>query len=125
MLCLVRTFSQELRAPRFGRRHHSTLTPTPAPTLTPKEFNMQITRRAFLKTAAASGFAIGGAIALGAARGAFAQASPRVLKLSHGNPESDTVHQAAVRMAELVKQRTGGGLEIRVYANGQLGSDAA
>ena len=87
---------------------------------------MSVTRRAFLKSSAASmAVTVGAAASLAASRNVFSQSPARVLRLSHGNPESDTVHKAALRMAELVRERTGGALQIKVFPGGQLGSDIA
>src|SRR5829696_8602754 len=62
---------------------------------------------------------VGAGVALGTSRASAAQ----VLRLAHSHPEHDPVHKAALRMAELVKERTGGAIDIKVYANGLLGSD--
>jgi tripartite ATP-independent transporter DctP family solute receptor len=66
----------------------------------------------------------GAALAVGGSR-VSAQGSARVLRLAHSHPENDPVHKAALRMAELVRDRTGGAVEIKVFGNGQLGSDSA
>ena len=81
---------------------------------------MKISRRAFLAGAGAAG----AALALNALP-ALAQGSRKVLRMSHGNPEGDTVHKAALKMAELVRERTSGAVEIKVFANGALASDNA
>ena len=81
---------------------------------------MGMSRRAFLATAGAGA----AALAFGSVR-ASAQGTPRVLRLSHGNPENDSVHKAALHMAELVKERTDGGVVIKVFANGSLGNDSS
>jgi tripartite ATP-independent transporter DctP family solute receptor len=47
------------------------------------------------------------------------------LKLGHAVNTSDGQHAAAVKMAELVKQRTNGDVEITIYPANQLGNDAA
>jgi tripartite ATP-independent transporter DctP family solute receptor len=47
------------------------------------------------------------------------------LKLGHAVNTTDGQHAAAVKMAELVKQRTNGDVEITVYPANQLGNDAA
>ncbi len=81
---------------------------------------MRISRRAFLAGAGAAG----AALALGALP-VLAQGSRKVLRMSHGNPENDTVHKAALKMADLVRERTSGAIEIKVFANGALASDNA
>ena len=47
------------------------------------------------------------------------------LKLGHAVNTTDGQHAAAVKMAELVKQRTNGDVEITIYPANQLGNDAA
>ncbi len=47
------------------------------------------------------------------------------LKLGHAVNPTDGQHAAAVKMAELVKQRTNGEVEITIYPANQLGNDAA
>jgi TRAP-type transport system periplasmic protein len=47
------------------------------------------------------------------------------LKLGHAVNTTDGQHAAAVKMAELVKQRTNGEVEITIYPANQLGNDAA
>ncbi len=63
-----------------------------------------------------------GSVAVGWSAKALAQ-GPTKLRLAHGHPEVDPVHTAALRLSELVKQRTNGAVEIQVFANGVLGSD--
>ena len=77
---------------------------------------MRITRRSLVGGAAA--------LAFGTSK-ASAQQSAQVLRMAHSHPEHDPVHKTALRMAELVKERTGGAVDIKVYANGLLGSDPA
>lgn len=50
-------------------------------------------------------------------------ADPVVLKLAHGLAETLPLHQAFVEFAEAVNERTGGAVQIDVYANGQLGAE--
>jgi TRAP-type transport system periplasmic protein len=45
------------------------------------------------------------------------------LKLAHTMITTDTFNEAALKFAELVKEKTKGSLEIKVYPNGQLGTD--
>ncbi|MEK8026001.1 TRAP transporter substrate-binding protein [Pseudaquabacterium rugosum] len=47
------------------------------------------------------------------------------LKMAHSVATTDGQHAAALKLAELVKQRTGGEVEITVFPSGQLGNDAA
>jgi TRAP-type transport system periplasmic protein len=47
------------------------------------------------------------------------------LKLGHAVNTTDGQHAAAVKMAELVKERTKGDVEITIYPANQLGNDAA
>lgn len=51
-----------------------------------------------------------------------ALAEARTLRLNHNNPEDHPVHLSMQRMADEVEEATGGSLKIRIYANGQLGS---
>lgn len=50
-----------------------------------------------------------------------ALAAPKVLKLSSVLPEGHPTHQAMVFFANLVKERTKGEIEIRVFPSSQLG----
>ena len=59
----------------------------------------------------------------GAASTAFA--AKFNLKLGHAVNTTDGQHAAAVKLAELVKQRTNGDVEITVFPANQLGNDAA
>jgi TRAP-type transport system periplasmic protein len=47
------------------------------------------------------------------------------LKLGHAVNTTDGQHAAAVKLAELVKQRTNGDVEITIFPANQLGNDAA
>lgn len=49
-------------------------------------------------------------------------AEARTLRLNHNNPEDHPVHLSMQRMADEVEETTGGSVKIRIYANGQLGS---
>ena len=57
--------------------------------------------------------------------GASAQAAKFNLKMGHAVNTTDGQHAAAMKLAELVKQRTNGDVEITVYPANQLGNDAA
>jgi tripartite ATP-independent transporter DctP family solute receptor len=45
------------------------------------------------------------------------------LRFAHPHPETDSWHRAALRFAELVKERSGGAVTVQVFPNGTLGSD--
>jgi TRAP-type transport system periplasmic protein len=60
-----------------------------------------------------------------AGMGSTAFAAKFNLKLGHAVNATDGQHAAAVKMAELVKQRTNGDVEITIYPSNQLGNDAA
>ena len=45
------------------------------------------------------------------------------MRLGHGLPEDHAVHKAMVRFADLVKQRSNGDIEIKIFANGVLGGE--
>ena len=49
--------------------------------------------------------------------------NPMILSLAHGLSESHTVHIAMTEFAEEVKEKTDGRIEIKIYPNGQLGSE--
>jgi len=51
-----------------------------------------------------------------------AAAQAKTLRLNHNNPEDHPVHLSMQKMADEVEEATGGDLKIRIYANGQLGS---
>ena len=65
---------------------------------------------------------LAGAAAVALARPAIAQ-GPMRWRFAHPHPESDSWHKAALRFAELVKERTKGAIEIQVFPNGVLGND--
>lgn len=60
---------------------------------------------------------------LGLGAGSAAAQAPVKLRFSHTVPESDSQHKAALEFAKRVKERTGGAVEIQVFANSQLGND--
>ena len=45
------------------------------------------------------------------------------MRLAHGSPEDTTIHRAALKFAEIVKQRTNGEIQISVFANSALGTE--
>lgn len=49
--------------------------------------------------------------------------NPMVLTLSHGLSETHTVHIAMEEFAEEVKEKTKGRIQIKIFPNGQLGSE--
>ncbi|WP_417427096.1 TRAP transporter substrate-binding protein [Hoeflea sp.] len=51
-----------------------------------------------------------------------ASADAKTLRLSHNNPEDHPVHVSMQKMADEVEAATDGALKIRIYPNGQLGS---
>ncbi|MAR73652.1 MULTISPECIES: TRAP transporter substrate-binding protein [unclassified Halomonas] len=64
--------------------------------------------------------ALAGALSLGAA-----SVSAATLTFAHTHPVQDAQHKAAEHFAELVKEGSGGELDVRVFPSGQLGSDTA
>lgn len=49
--------------------------------------------------------------------------NPMVLTLSHGLSESHTVHIAMTEFAQEVEEKTDGRIQVKIYPNGQLGSE--
>lgn len=49
--------------------------------------------------------------------------NPLILTLSHGLSETHSVHIAMTEFADLVEQRTDGRIQVKIYPNGQLGSE--
>lgn len=74
-----------------------------------------ITRRTVLAGAAAA--------AAVAAPYVRAHAAPMRWRFAHPHPESDSWQKAALKFAELVKERTKGEIEVQVFPNGVLGND--
>ena len=60
-----------------------------------------------------------------ATAGTTAFAAKFNLKLGHAVNTTDGQHAASVKLAELVKERTKGDVEITIYPSNQLGNDAA
>lgn len=56
-------------------------------------------------------------------KGDAKEEKPVLLKLNHVQSNTDPSHEAFLRLADLVKERSGGSVEIQVYANGELGSN--
>ena len=46
-----------------------------------------------------------------------------LLKLNHVQSNTDPVQEAFLELADMVKERSGGSIEIQVYANSELGSN--
>jgi hypothetical protein len=57
--------------------------------------------------------------------GSSALAAKFNLKMGHAVNATDGQHAAAMKLAELVKQRTNGDVEITIFPANQLGNDAA
>jgi TRAP-type transport system periplasmic protein len=70
------------------------------------------------------GFAFAALCVAAALAGGGAQAQTTI-RFAHTLATSDTHHVAALRMAELVKERTGGKLLMTVHPAGELGNDNA
>jgi tripartite ATP-independent transporter DctP family solute receptor len=51
-------------------------------------------------------------------------AAAEQVKFAHTMSTSDTMHQAVLKFAELVKAKTNGALEVAVFPSGQLGNDS-
>ncbi|MBD1564026.1 TRAP transporter substrate-binding protein [Vibrio sp. SA48] len=57
-----------------------------------------------------------------AATTSFSAAAATTLKLSHNQDRSHPVHKSMTYMADMVKEYTNGEVKIRIYPNGQLGT---
>lgn len=55
---------------------------------------------------------------------AVLRASPVRMRIGHGLPTSHPVHPAMQHFADLVRDRTGGALEIAIFPDGQIGQEA-
>lgn len=51
------------------------------------------------------------------------ESGQRILRFAHNTPENSALHQAALRFADLVKERSQGKLRVDVYPAQQLGND--
>ena len=83
-----------------------------------------------IKTALASSVAVVALLALSSCSQQSASSSavataehPMVLTLAHGLSDTHTVHKAISQFADEVKDRTNGRIQIKIFANGQLGSE--
>jgi tripartite ATP-independent transporter DctP family solute receptor len=81
--------------------------------------NRSIDRRTFLGMAAA------GTAALAGSRPARSQSKPIVGRLSHVKTVEEPFHIVITKVAERIKDRTNGELEIKIYPAGQLGQENA
>ena len=71
-----------------------------------------------------SALALSGCASSGAATSAQATAeNPMVLTLAHGLSESHTDHIAMMEFAQKVEERTNGRIQVKIFPNGQLGSE--
>lgn len=68
-----------------------------------------------------SGVAAGAALA---AASLPVRAQATRLRLAHAGPETSSQHLAALELARLAKEQSGGKLDVQVYPGGQLGNDA-
>jgi tripartite ATP-independent transporter DctP family solute receptor len=59
---------------------------------------------------------------LAAGFGAHAQVTK--IRFAHAGPEATSQHQAALEFARVVKERSGGKLEVQVFPGSQLGNDS-
>ena len=62
-------------------------------------------------------------LALSLALPVGAQAAQWTMKFGHDMPEDSAQHAAALKYADLVKERTKGRVEVRVFPAQQLGTD--
>ena len=61
--------------------------------------------------------------ALAMAMGTGSALAVEKMRLGHGLPEDHPVHLAMQRFADVAKQKSNGDIEIKVFANGQLGQE--
>ena len=53
----------------------------------------------------------------------YSAENPLVLTLAHGLSEAHTVHIAMTQFAEEVNEKTDGRVQVKIFPNGQLGSE--
>lgn len=58
------------------------------------------------------------------AAGLAAHAQVTKIRFAHAGPEATSQHQSALEFAKLVKERSGGKLEVQVFPGSQLGNDS-
>ncbi|MEO8118901.1 MAG: TRAP transporter substrate-binding protein [Rhodoferax sp.] len=58
------------------------------------------------------------------AAGLSAHAQVTKIRFAHAGPEATSQHQAALEFARLVKERSGGKLDVQVFPGSQLGNDS-
>ena len=68
-------------------------------------------------------FIFGAATAAPLIRKSYARQKRIVLKLAHPDTTMHPVQKVALQFAKLVKDRTGGAIDIRIFPNGQLGTE--
>ena len=61
--------------------------------------------------------------ALTLAFGAQSALAVEKMRLGHNQPEDHAIHKALTKFADLVKERSKGEIEIKVFANGVLGGE--
>jgi tripartite ATP-independent transporter DctP family solute receptor len=84
------------------------------------------TRRTFVRLAGlAAGAGLASAWKLGLPRAVFAGTQKISARLAHFFPTTTPFHTAALRLAELAAQKSGGVFDIQVFPAGQLGDDKA
>jgi tripartite ATP-independent transporter DctP family solute receptor len=64
------------------------------------------------------------ALALSGLAPTLLQAQTTTLRLAHAGPETSSQHLAALELAKMVKERSKGRLEVKVFPGGQLGNDS-
>jgi tripartite ATP-independent transporter DctP family solute receptor len=55
---------------------------------------------------------------------AVLQAAPTRMRIGHGLPPSHPVHHSMQHFADIVRDRTGGALEVAIFPDGQIGQEA-
>jgi TRAP-type transport system periplasmic protein len=65
---------------------------------------------------------LGGLLLSGCGRGGDNDGA-KTLRIAYAMGPSELIHQSARRFAELVKERSGGRIAVRIYPGGQLGND--
>lgn len=55
---------------------------------------------------------------------AVLRAAPTQMRIGHGLPSAHPVHQSMQYFADIVRDRTGGALEVTIFPDGQIGQEA-